>query len=101
MIIVFILLLIGTIGIGIIAQVKCCRTSRWIKENMLHEWEKLPWFYRKAACGQIGIAKIVKENSIDDSQFLSLFNSWKRTEWLSWILLFTLWVSILLVFYWG
>jgi hypothetical protein len=68
---------------------------------MRNEWENLPWFYRNAACGQIGIARIVKENTINDSRFLSLFNSWKRTERLSWMFLLTSGISILAALYLG
>ncbi len=98
MIIILILLVAIAVVTITLAEVKCYRTSRWIKKNMLNEWEKLPWFYRKAACGEIGIAKIVKENRINDPQFLSLFNSWKKTKRLSWILLFASSVSLILVF---
>lgn len=86
--IIFIILLIAvTIGIGLLAQIKCYRVSLWLKSNRRNEWDNLPWLYRKAACGQIGVMKIAKEGKVNESSFLALYNSWKRIEQLSWILL--------------
>ena len=59
------------------------------------EWEKLPWFYRKAALGQIGLINIKRDICIEDQEFQNLFASWKRSEIISWSLLIVLGTTLI------
>ena len=91
------LVLILSVLLGLVSQFKCLKVSRWMKKNMLNEWAQLSWFSQKAACGSIGISKVMRKRNIENSEFTALYQSWKFVDRVAWILLLTSCVGFLVL----